>query len=259
MKKLLIIFALSLVFCSYTNDHSQADSIPNTAYEVGEELDYLLYYGIMDGGTAKITLRKFPSQDNKIVSHAKVEAETIGIARMFIAINDVYESFFDESNCKPIKAVRNIHENKYKYYNEVLFDHETNRVKSKKSGVIDVPNNIYDIISSLYYMRRTKFNNLKMNDTISVMTYFADEIFPYQIVYKGKETISTKLGKYNALKFQPIVETGRVFKNEDDMRFWVSDDKNFLPLRIEFDMLVGSIKCDLQSHKGVKHPMNKVK
>lgn len=259
MKRTALIFISFVLLCSFSLKQDTKSTLPNNAYVVGEELDFLLYYGIMDGGKAKISLREFPSNDGRIIYHAKAEAHTIGFTRLFIAINDIYESYFDEADCKPIKAIRNIKENKYRFYNEVLFDHETNRIKSQRSGVQTVPENIYDIISSLYYVRRIGFKNININDTVSVMTYFADEVFPYQIVYKGKEQITTKLGTFNALKFQPVVEVGRVFKNPDDMNFWLSDDVGHVPLRVEFDMLIGSLKCDLVAHKGLKHTLVSIK
>lgn len=255
MKRNLLLFGIFVLLCSFTIMQDTKKELPNNAYVVGEELDFLLFYGIMDGGKAKISLREFPSKDGRVIYHAKAEAQTIGLARVFIAIDDVYESFFNEADCKPIKAVRNIKENKYRFYNEVLFDHATNRVKSQRSGIQSVPENIYDIISSLYYLRRVGFTNLAVNDTISVITYFADEVFPYKIVFKGKENVTTKLGTFKALKFQPVVEVGRVFKEQDDMRFWLSDDAGYVPLRVEFDMLVGSLKCDLIGHKGLKHSL----
>lgn len=242
---LLLVFILSTSFVEVTS------ILPNNSYLVGEELNYLLYYGFAEGGTAKITLTQY----TKTIYHSKVEAKTKGFARMFIAIDDVYESYFDESTCKPIKAIRNIKENDYKYYDVVTFDHKNNKITSSKSGVKKVPSNIYDIISSLYYLRRGPFQKIKVNDTIKVMTFFADEVFKYSIIFKGREVIETKFGKLKSLKFQPIVETGRVFKESDDMRFWISDDKNYLPLRVEFDMFVGSIKCDLISYKGIRYPL----
>mgnify|MGYP000849194938 CR=1 FL=1 len=260
MKTISIYSIIAIVFfSSFMLSKDQVSVIPNTTYIAGENLKYILYYGFIDGGKAEINLRHIPTNDGKTIFHAKAEAKTIGVARMFIAIDDVYESYFNEQNCKPVKAIRNIKENDYTYYDEVHYDHVNNKVTSKKNGVVRVPANIYDVISSLYYLRRTKFNNLKMNDTITVMTYFADEIFPYRIIFKGRETVTTKIGKIKALKFQPIVETGRVFKEQDDMRFWISDDANYLPLRVEFDMFVGSIKCDLIEYKNIKNPIAFVK
>lgn len=260
MKTLSVYSIIAFILCSsFMLSKDNPKTIPNTAYIPGETLKYILYYGFVDGGKAEINLRHVPTNDGKIIYHAKAEAKTIGMARWFIALDDVYESYFNETDCKPIKAIRNIKENDYSYYDEVHYDHVNKKVTSKKNGTVKVPANIYDVISSLYYLRRTKFNKLKMNDTISVMTYFADEIFPYRIIFKGRETITTPLGQIKALKFQPIVETGRVFKEQDDMRFWISDDANFLPLRVEFDMFIGSIKCDLKEYKNIKNPLAIVK
>ena len=55
--------------------------------------------------------------------------------------------------------------------------------------------------------------------------------------------------------FKPYVLKGRVFKESESLTMWVSDDLNKIPLRIKADLLVGSIKADLESYKGLKHPL----
>ena len=69
----------------------------------------------------------------------------------------------------------------------------------------------------------------------------------------GYETVKTKLGKVECMKFIPIVITGRVFKNPDDMVVWFSKDKNFIPIRIRFNLFVGAVYCDLIEYKGLLH------
>ena len=64
------------------------------------------------------------------------------------------------------------------------------------------------------------------------------------------------MGKFKCLKFVPVVEPGRIFKNKDDMTFWLSDDDNKVPIRVKFDMIVGSFKCDLVSVRSQKFPLN---
>jgi hypothetical protein len=39
------------------------------------------------------------------------------------------------------------------------------------------------------------------------------------------------------------------------MVVWVTDDANKIPIRAEAKILVGSVKMDLQSYKGVKQPL----
>ena len=139
------------------------------------------------------------------------------------------------------------------------YDHTNHTIQSKKNGTVKVPNDIYDIVSSLYQMRNSGFGKMKYNDTLTTAIYFEDEIYQFQVIYKGKDKVTTKLGTFNALKFQPVVEVGRVFRHEDDVLFWVSDDANLIPLRAEFNVLIGSIKCDLLEYSGTSKPMSKTK
>jgi hypothetical protein len=54
--------------------------------------------------------------------------------------------------------------------------------------------------------------------------------------------------------FRPIVQSGRVFKEEESLTVWISDDENKIPLRIKASLAVGSIKADLESFKGLRNP-----
>ena len=42
----------------------------------------------------------------------------------------------------------------------------------------------------------------------------------------GKETIRTRTGKHRCIKFCPVVQTGRIFKKEEDLRSQSSVEKN---------------------------------
>jgi len=225
------------------------------AFMDGEELNYTLHYGFIKAGEAKITLSKEMFANAFHVFHASANAKTTGTAKMFFPVFDIYESFFDTNSNLPIKSVRNIKEGGYKYYNEVLFDHYENTVKSQLSGVHKVPANIHDMVSAFFYVRRIDFSNFKGGEIVSVDTYFGDEVFPFYIIFKGRETVRTELGKFKCLKFIPIVEPGRIFKESDDMTFWLSDDENKVPVQVKFDMIVGSFKCDLTGYKNTKFEM----
>ena len=58
----------------------------------------------------------------------------------------------------------------------------------------------------------------------------------------------------SCLKFRPYVQSGRVFKEQESLTVWVSDDDNKIPIRIKADLAVGSLKADLDAYKGLKHP-----
>ena len=74
--------------------------------------------------------------------------------------------------------------------------------------------------------------------------------------FLGKEILETKFGDVECLKFRPYVQSGRVFKEQESVNLWISNDKNKLPVRLQADLAVGSIKCDLENFKNLNNPFN---
>jgi hypothetical protein len=223
-------------------------------FQHGELLTFRVHYGIITGGEAKISANE-TILNNKTVYHAVIEGKTTGLIDKIYRVNDIYESFFDPESNLPDKAVRNISEGSYRYYDEVRYNHEELYVESRRNGRVSVPKNTLDMASVVYYVRRLNLNALNYNDIIHFDTYFGDELFPFYIIYKGRETISIGSGKYKCFKFVPIVEPGRVFENNDDMTIWFSDDLNKIPVSIKFDIWAGSFRCDLIKFENLKYPL----
>lgn len=257
--------ALLIPFLLLASMHLGAKKTPqykltkHRAYYGGEELVFTLNYGFVTGGKGYLTV-KDTMINNVKVQHVVGRGETVGLADVLYKIRDRYESYIDEKTQLPVKAVRSIHEGRYRYYNEVTYDRDSSEVFSQKSGKHKVPENILDILSAFYFARNHKFNDQLIKDeVIEFMTYFSDEQFPLRIRYRGTEVIKTKFGKVECYKFSPVTEVGRAFKTEDDMHVWITKDKNRLPVRIKFDLSVGSFVCDLDEFKGLKHPFESIK
>jgi len=249
----MIKIALILVFVPFLlKAQVKNEEIPNTAYKSGEQLKYLVHFGFIDGGVASLALEELQVGD-KTIHHVRAIGKSVGVTDKLFKVRDVYESFIDSKNGLPVKAIRDISEDSYKYYDEVLFNRKDNFVITKRKGKVKVPENTIDVVSAFYYARRALFNNLSKGDVLTMDTYFDDGIFTLQIRYKGTETIKTKIGKINCLKFSPVVEPGRIFDTQDDVTIWISNDKNYLPIRIQFDLLVGSLKCDLVEYSNIKN------
>lgn len=112
------------------------------------------------------------------------------------------------------------------------------------------------MISAFYFFREALVSDItKKGDELILDTYFADEIFPLKMKYVGDEKIRTKLGRFTCMKFSPVVEPGRIFDSEDDVTIWISKDKNYIPLQIRIDLLIGSVKCDLVDYSGLQYPL----
>ena len=227
-------------------------------YISGEKLVYIAHFGWLNAGEATFTIYKEELEGNELY-HAVAAANTIGLADKLFEVRDVYESYFNPENNQTYLAVRNISEGKYRYYNEVRYYYDENKVVSKKSGEHEVPDNILDMLGAFYYFRGSMVSEIKnIGDELIMDTYFADEIFPLKMRYVGDEKINTKLGKFNSMKFSPVVEPGRIFDSEDDVTIWISKDKNYIPLQIRIDLIIGSIKCDLIEYSGLQYKLDQL-
>ncbi len=257
MKKLAVLILVVLVSGSFGQmDSSPSDksSRKTASFRDGEKLTYSMKYGFIHGGDASLTLRK-TVYNNRQVYHARAYAKSVGITDKLFKVEDIYESYFDPLTCLPYKSIRNISEGGYKYYNEVTFAHKDSSLYSQKSGHFEIPPDILDMVSSLYFLRNMNLDTLKNGDVINIVTFFGDEIFPFPLRYRGHETVKTRLGRYLCHRFDPVVEVGRIFESEDDMTIWISADGNKVPIRVRFDMIVGGVLCDLSAYENLKYSL----
>ena len=254
MRSIKIVIAGLLLISFFIQAQQPTGTVTNTAYQPGENLKYVMYYGWIDAGEATVELNNEYYQGKK-VHHATVVARTTGIANRLYNVYDVFESFFNPLDGLPFKAIRDATEGSYSDYNEVTFNHEENTIMSKKSGKREVPENISDILTAFYKMRRMDITKMKKYDIIEMNTYFEDDIFELVVRYLGVETIKTRIGTIECLKFSPLVEPGRAFDTEDDVKIWISNDKNLIPMRFQMDLFVGSFKADLIEYGGLKHKL----
>jgi hypothetical protein len=255
MKRISLFLYISTFLNLFT--FSQAVKIlPNTFYASGEVLKFNLRYGIIIGGEVKLELKDGSSENSNLI-HIVGTAKTRGIADKIFLVHDVYESYIDVESSLPVFAIQNVSEGrKYRYYNDVRYNRQNGTLTSKKSGEHKVTDkNILDMMSVFYYVRRLDFSTAKEGDTYKLLTFFSDAEFPMELRYRGTETIETRWGKINCLKFAPIVEPGRVFKSKDDMYIWYTNDENRIPIQVTMEMLVGHITVEMTDYTGLKKPL----
>jgi hypothetical protein len=251
MKKLTIYIILFTSFFSYSQK----------AFDNGERLKFRLSYSsFLTAGYATLDV-KSDFLKNKDVYHIVGKGKTTGMISWFFKVKDKYETYMYKDNLLPYRFIRNIDEGGYTKDKEIYFDHEANKAlvidkKKDKQKTYDTKEGVQDLLSALYFMRNQDVSKFKVGDQLTLNLFFDEENVPMKLKFLGKETIKTKFGKIKTLKFRPLVQSGRVFKEEESVTVWVSDDKNKIPLRIKASLAVGSLRADLHSYKGLANPIN---
>jgi hypothetical protein len=111
------------------------------------------------------------------------------------------------------------------------------------------------VISIIYAARNLDFKNLQVNEKVYLSFFLDKELFPSYFKYLGKEVVQTKFGKFKAIKIAPLLVKGTMFEGGERMTIWVTDDDNHIPIRIETPIIIGSIKVDMKSYEGLRHPL----
>lgn len=258
------IFLLSTTLSLFAQDTPPVQDVLNTAkphgaFKGGEWFKFRIHYGIFNASYATIELTE-EVWENQAVFHARGVGKTTGIARWFFKVDDYYDSYFTKGGAvRPLFFIRNINEGGYKKNLNIRFDHENSKayvhdILKEKQGVFDTDTNIQDLISCVYYLRnQLDASSIKKDSFVVVNLFFDEENYAFKFRFLGRETIKTKFGRVNALKFRPYVQSGRVFRSSESITLWVSDDENKIPLRMQADLRVGSITADLEAFKGLKN------
>lgn len=251
MKK-IIIFLLVVLTLGF-------DTQKYEAFSGGEYLKFRVHYGIINAGYATIEVKEEMLAGNPVY-HVIGKGFSTGMTKFFFEVEDVYESYIDKDTRNPYRYVRKINEGGYTKNQEGLFNQKTNKVlvkdyKHKTEKSFDFSKNTQDILSSFYYLRNyPNINKIKVGDSIVIDMFFDNETTKFKLKLVGREDIKTKFGVVSSMIFRPLVQSGRIFKEEESLTIWISDDYNKIPLRIKANLLVGSLKADLEEYKGLNNP-----
>ncbi len=266
--KFIATFLLGLLLHIPTNaqNNNALRSIVNKAFQRGEKLTYRVHYGLINAGEATLeVLNSTKTINGRPIYHVAATGKTLGAFNAVYKVDDRYDSFIDEEAMVPWAFMRRVQEGNYIINQDYFFNHYKHLVKARRSGsgekvygdtiMTNLPDNIQDMISAFYQMRTIDMSFIEVGDLIQLYAYMDEEIYPIRLKFLGKEEMKTDIGKVKCLKFVPVVQKGRVFKDEQDLKVWITDDENKIPVRVEAEIIVGSIKIDITQAANLRNPL----
>ena len=233
-------------------------TLSHSAFRAGEKLTYILHYGWLNAGEATIELTASDKDiQGRKVLHAIGTGHSVGAFKAFYKVDDRYESYFDQDGVFPWVFNRRVDEGGYHITQDYLYMQHRHEVTTQEKKTFTVPDGVQDMISAFYYARTLDFSNVQPGQEFNVDLFMDNENWPLKMRYIGKETVKLRNGKYRCMKFQPIVQQGRIFKTNDDLNVWISDDGNHIPVLAQAKVLVGSIKMEISDYEGLANPIAK--
>ncbi len=267
MKSLIVLSIAALTFMPLSQDEAASemptiDNLRNlkaNSFKVGEKLSYSISYGFIDAGEASLSVTEITKKSGRPVYHAVGIGRTVGMAEWFFKTRDRYESYIDTEAIVPWEFIRDVNEGGYIIKRHLIFDQHKQKVFDKEApqkGRFSYEPYAQDMLSAFYYARSVRTDTLKKGDMISFNMFLDHEQFPFKLHYLGKEMVKTEKGKVQCLKLKPSLQEGRIFDENEGMTIYVSDDVNKVPVLIESQLVVGSIKVKLENTENLIRPIS---
>lgn len=232
--------------------------IEHQAFRPGEVLKYKIRYGIINAGEAELKVEEITERFNRPVYHVVGTGRTVGMAEWFYKTRDRYESYIDTEAMVPWEFIRDVNEGGFEIDRHLIFDHYKQTVKdleAPKKGVFDLDEYAQDMISAFYYARSLNAKELKAGDDVEFNMFLDHEAFRFRLLILDRTWVQTDLGKIRCIALRPKLQEGRIFKEEEGMTIYVSDDENKIPILIKSDLLVGSVKVELVDYESLAAPI----
>lgn len=244
-----------LILLLFSSSIFAQHKVKNVPFKAGEWLRFELHYGALTAGYSSLEVQQDSVSDLFLIEG---KGWTVGMFKWFFKVDDNYKTYINKKTVLPEYFKRNVYEGGYTIKREIDFDRENNLakvydIKHNRDTTIAITPATGDMISSFYYARTFSADTLKKGDLLPFDVCMDTEIFKFALKFLGRETIDTKFGKVKCLKFSPRVQGGRVFKDDESVLLWVTDDRNKIPIRIQSALRIGSIKVDLDAFKGLKY------
>jgi hypothetical protein len=240
----------------------------NHTFKEGEILTYEVSYNWgpiwIDAGLVNFAIVT-DTYAGKPVWHLKCSGKTYKSYDLFFKVVDYYDAWIDPETFHPYEFRRSVNEGGYKLLNTLRYDHigqtvysctKTNnnpvRFDTLKSGPC-----VYNPLSAVYVARTLDISSLKHDARIPVTVLIDDSTYEIYIRYMGKEVVESRDGKqYHCIKFAAKMVKGTIFRGDEDVVVWVTDDDNRVPVYIEAKILVGTVKAYLKDMHGLRNPIS---
>lgn len=184
---------------------------------------------------------------------------------LFYSVRDTFESYVTLAGFEPLWFRRAVNHGKGHSIHQYEFSKGTNQIISniqrgnRPSSLRTIPyqTGILDLLSTAYHFRSYNFDEMtkgqKVNFTMLVDNKTEDLFFRYL----GKEEVKTREGrKFNCHLLSVWLLEGDFFPEGEYMKIWVTADKNQLPIMVETQIKVGSVKAIFIDAENLKNPLS---
>ena len=267
MKK--IILCLILLIGGMTASSAQCGA-ENEAIQPGETLFYELKFNWkfiwINAGWAKMTINK-DTHEGKPCLRTDLESFTNKRIDFFFKMRDTLTCITTE-DLIPLRFRKGAEEGSHYTVDDIKFDYNDGkcivhqqRKRDHKPYRIQkdtLTYCVYDMLSIMLQARSLDVSSYRPGEKVIFYMATGKRVEEQHLVYRRKENYKAENGvTYRCLVFS-LVEYDKKGNEKEVITFFVTDDKNHLPVRLDMYLNFGSAKAFLKDIKGNRHPLTSI-
>ena len=213
----------------------------NTPFKVGELLKYSAEWNGIKVGNAELFLSGTELFNDVETYQITFTTRTNGLANTLFPIRDRVDVWIDKKELFTHRIKKDINQSTYKEKIDVSFNYDELKALSNDKSV-DIDFKARGPYSMFYFLRTI---DLIPEKIMSFSSYEGKRIVNYNLKMTGTEVVESGLGKFSCKVIKPFSEGKELFKNKGDMRIWISETKERLPIKIQIKIQYGSMTLTL--------------
>jgi len=256
----IVVFALSCRMAAFAQCSAE-----NTAFLPGEELTYDLFFNWkfiwVSAGTAHMNIEKSKWKGKPAIKGYLITRTSKSLDRFFM-LRDTIQCIISE-DMSPLYYKKGANEGGRYYVDEVWYSypggatHLQQRYKNR-NGIVtektyDSPKCIYDMMSMLLRARSFNVENMRKGQKLHFPMADGHKVEDITLIFRGRDKFRVKSTDvtYQCLVFSFVEYPNG--KEKEVITFYISDDENHIPVRLDLFLRFGVAKAYLSKSKGLRH------
>ncbi len=248
-------------FILSANVYSKAQCyLLNSVFKSGERIEYNIKYNLgfiwLEAGYVIFSVDSFIHNGEPAYKFTSIGSSYEKYDWIY-KVRESYQSLAYSSPLKPISYKRNSIEGNYFAIEEYWFDYTNKKTFSKVHNskkkltydTLNFPDCGYDLLTAIYAFRNIDFEKIKPNEKIYLNVVIDNNWEKQYIRMIGKENLKLENKVIPTYHLKASMIEGTIFKGGENTDIWISQTPEHIPVYIEAEILVGTVKVFLTKYK----------
>lgn len=227
----------------------------NSNILANEQLKYRIHLGFINAAEATIQSSSQIQQINgRQTRKLEITGKTVGILDAISPVVDYWSAYLDTDTHLPLKTEMRKKEGRYRKEETVIFDHANllAKISSPQNTPINknfvIASNTLDLIGGYFFLRDKPLGEMKIGQKQKANILVDGSVYEIWFIVKGFEKMESSWGNKNCIRTTLVLPKNKLFKEEDAIQLWITNDKYQVPFKMEVNLKIGFLTIDLTNY-----------